>query len=411
MTGSWRTKLEKLGGEKRIHYSLDRFQEALKDAGNPQAGLKSIVIAGTNGKGTTTLLVSRALQLQGYRVATYLSPHLQLLTERFLEQLVPWSLERFDKLCEAAWPFAEKHQLSYFEFLTLVFFLDCAQNSPDFAVIEVGLGGRLDATNVTNPLGTVITNIDWDHMDYLGNSLEKILSEKMGILRERVSVTTGIEQPELLKQLQEFCEPRKIAVHKSTQVAQHVKEKSWNGQWVELDGQEVFLRNPSSGALKNAALVYLFLKENFPEIDTTVLKKTFSSLNHPGRFEIVSEHPKVILSGDHNLAGMKTLTNVLKELKAQELYCICGFSPDKNASEMLKMIQPFCKEVTLTKCSRARGEYAGDYETLARFEADPQKAVQVMLQKMNPDDVLLVTGSLYLVGEVRANWKKEIVFY
>lgn len=398
---SWESFLERLGGEKRIHYSLENLLGALKESGNPEKTVKSLVIAGTNGKGSTTLLISEALKLQGFRVATYLSPHLQHLRERFQDGLIPWSIERLEQRIEALAPLAEKWKLSYFEFLTLIFFEDSAQTKPDFNILEVGMGGRLDATNVTNPLGIVLTNISWDHSEYLGNSLEKILREKMGVLRSGVPVISGLAEPDLRNSLVKECERLACPLFFSDSISRKVVQKSWNGQEVLIDGQSFFLRNPSIGALENAATAYLFLRKVFPEIEISTLQSAFRSMVNPGRFEIVQENPRIVLSGDHNVAGMRTLTETLRELKAKNLFVLCGFSPDKEASQMIEALRPFSKELLLTRVPRARGIYDETYQKLANYEDDPLEAFEQLKKKLSSSDTLLVTGSLYLVGAIR----------
>lgn len=402
---SWETFLEQLGGEKRIHYSLENLSRALKDAGHPEKTVKSLIIAGTNGKGSTTLFLSQALKLHGYRVATYLSPHLQHLRERFQDGLVPWSVERLEGQVRALAPLAEKWKLSYFEFLTLVFFVDSAQTKPDFNVLEVGMGGRLDATNVTHPEGVVLTNISWDHSDYLGDTLEKILDEKMGVLRPGVPVISGLVEPELRNHLQQECERLLCPLDFTDSVSRKVIQKSWGGQEVLIDGHLFYLKNPSRGALENAVGAYLFLRKQFPEISISTLQAAFKAMINPGRLEGVQENPRIILSGDHNLAGMMSLTETLTELKAKNLYVLCGFGPDKDAAQMLQALNPFAQELVLTRVPRARGKYDKTYQTLANYEEDPQKAFEGLRKKLKPSDTLLVTGSLYLVGDLRRLFK------
>ncbi|MFM8268730.1 MAG: bifunctional folylpolyglutamate synthase/dihydrofolate synthase [Pseudomonadota bacterium] len=398
---SWETFLEQLGGEKRIHYSLENLFGALKDAGHPEKTVKSLIIAGTNGKGSATLFLSQALKLHGYRVATYLSPHLQHLCERFQEGLVPWSVGRLEGWVRALAPLAEKWKLSYFEFLTLIFFVDSAQTKPDFNILEVGMGGRLDATNVTNPKGIVLTNISWDHADYLGDTLEKILGEKMGVLRSGVPVVSGLREPELRNHLQRECERSQCPLYFTDSVSRKVIQKSWSGQEVVIDGHSFFLKNPSTGALENAVGAYLFLRKLFPEISISTLQAAFKEMKNPGRLEVVQENPRIVLSGDHNVAGIQTLTATLRELSAKNIYVLCGFGPDKDAAQMIEELKPFSRELILTRVPRARGTYNQTYKTLTQYEEDPQKAFEELRQKLKPTDTLLVTGSLYLVGELR----------
>jgi len=403
--------LERLGNEKHIHYSLENIKAALKEAGNPEKTVKSIVIAGTNGKGTTTLLISRALQLQGLRVSTTLSPHLQSIRERFLDGLVPWSVERLENSLKGVLPLVQKYQLSYFEALILAFFMDSSQHRPDFNVIEVGMGGRLDATNVTEPFGVILTNISWDHADFLGDSLEKILKEKMGVFRKNTPVITGIAPSNpLFSILRKECESLSSPLSSAEEVSRKVISKSWSGQHVEIDHEPFFLKNPASYFLENAATAYCFLRKCFPEISLKTIQDAFSSVSHPGRLELVQENPKIILSGDHNEAGIESLIQTLKELGTENLFILCGFSPDKNAKKMTEALLPMSKKLLLTRVPRARGDYSEDYFKIASFEEEPRIALERMTREMGADDILLITGSLYLIGALRDFWKKEVGF-
>lgn len=410
-TSSIEALLERLGDEKRIHYSLENLKLALAEAGEPQKTVKSIVIAGTNGKGTTSLLISRALELQGYRVATTLSPHLQSLTERFLDNLKPWSLERLEENLQKALPLAEKHKLSYFEALLFAFFMDSSREKPDFNVLEVGMGGRLDATNVTDPVAVVLTNISWDHAEYLGDSLEKILKEKMGVFRPHTPVVTGMAPANSLYSiLKAECKRLGSPLVSADVLPRKVISRTWEGQEVEIENQLFKLKNPATAFLQNAITAYCFLKENFPEIPISTLQKAFSSISHPGRLETAQENPRVILSGDHNEAGVEGLVETLQELNAKNLFVLCGFSPDKEAEKMLEALKTFARKLVLTEVPRARGVYPESYSKLAVFEKDPLLALQQVMSEMKPPDTLLITGSLYLVGHLRTHWKKEVRF-
>lgn len=402
--------IRRLGGEKQIRLSLEPLSRALEEAGHPEKTVQSLVIAGTNGKGSTTLWISQALRLHGFKVATYLSPHLQSVRERFLDQLQPWSEERLQKRFQEALGLAEKWKLTYFEFLTLVFFLDSRENQPDFNILEVGMGGRLDATNVTEPKGVVLTNISWDHSEYLGDSLAKILQEKMGVFRKGVPVISGVQEPPLLALLTEKCQELGSSLFLTHQVSRKSLTQTWKGQEIEVDGKAFTITNPSRGSVENAVTAYSALTQWFPEVSLSTLKQAFSTVVNPGRMEVVQENPRVILSGDHNEAGMLSLAATLRGMGAQDLYILCGFSPDKEAKKMLEILKPFARKLVLTQLAHPRGEYPKYYSELAPFEPDAHRALKTLMSEMNQHDTLLVTGSLYLVGELRSQWKQEVGF-
>jgi dihydrofolate synthase/folylpolyglutamate synthase len=210
--------------------------------------------------------------------------------------------------------------------------------------------------------------------------------------------------------LLEKCQELSCEVQLTHSLQKEVKELSWHGQKVMIEGVEFQLTNPSPGTLENAATAFAFLRKNFPEIQIETLQRAFSSVRNPGRFEIVQENPRVILSGDHNVAGIRCLVSTLSELGARDLFIVCGFSPDKEVKDCLSLLRPFARELVLTKVVRARGEYDEEYEKLASFEPLAEKAVGEFLRKMRPEDTLLITGSLYLIGELRALWQKEVTF-
>lgn len=395
--------LERLGAESRMKFSRDRFAHALAALDHPEAGLRTIVIAGTNGKGTVSLLVSAGLRAAGYRVQTYLSPHLQHPRERFLENGEPASLEELNALTATCAPVAEAYDLSYFEFLTLLAFQRARETQPDYLVLEVGMGGRLDATNVTEPVATAITNIAFDHQAYLGDTLDKILTEKMGILRPGVPVFTQLSEP-LRPQLESHAEGQSIAVHYADDVQPQRLRLDWEGQEALLDGHVFRLTNPSHGTLLNAALAYQLLRHT-ADIPVPVLQRAFAGSHNAGRFETVQRQPRVVLSGDHNPAGIAVLTEVLETL-GQKVYVVCGFSPDKPHAAMVESLRPWAKRLWLTSIADKRAELPAGYTTLADYIPDARTAVQKALEHCGPEDTLLVTGSLYLVGEVRGMWFK-----
>jgi dihydrofolate synthase/folylpolyglutamate synthase len=313
-------------------------------------------------------------------------------------------------LCQTYFPLAQQYQLSYFEFLTLLFFVHSSEAKFDINVIEVGMGGRLDATNVTQPHLTAITNIGWDHSEYLGDSLGEILKEKMGILRNTVPVVSGLRQKDLREQLKSDCERLNSPVFFSDSIPRESRSWNWSSQEVLIDGNPFSLNNPTWGTLENATLAYLLLKTGFPEVDLSVIQKAFSATVFPGRFERIQKEPQIILSGDHNEDGVRVLVEMLKKLDSKNNFVLCGFSPDKKADKMIEMLKPHAKEILLTEVPRARGVYAENYGTLAPFEKDPHKALSLMESKLNKDDTLIITGSLYLVGELRKKWFPKVNF-
>ncbi len=401
--------LESFGTERRIHYSLDRFQEALVAVGNPHKSVKSLVISGTNGKGSTTLLTAAALVEAGFNVGTYLSPHLQQVNERVLHNLSPVSALSLIGLAQELHKVGKKYELSYFEFLTLLYFVWAERAKLDFSVLEVGLGGRLDATNVTDPIACAITNIDFDHQQYLGDTLPQILSEKLGILNSEGLLFTGIHDVALLAQVEKRCEELDAIYYYSRELRKEVISKSWDGQQIRINGHPFSLTNPSTGALHNASLAFLLVRIVFPTIPLSTMQRAFASVRIPGRMEVIQESPRVVLSGDHNPAGIRSLLETLKDLAYSDLHTVCAFSADKPFSEMYRALGSVSKSITLTKI-RPNEPISESYAAMADVAPDPKTAVQTVLAKAKPTDTILVTGSLYLIGEVRSLWRERVEF-
>lgn len=392
--------LATVGAEKHIHYSLDRLKEALKSLGNPQESVYTFVIGGTNGKGTTALYLSAGLRQAGYRVATFLSPHLNCPTERFLYNLKPAQAQDLAGLAQGLLPTAQKYSLTYFEFLTLINFVWVKELQPDFLVLEVGLGGKLDATNVTRPIACAVTNIGLDHQQYLGPTKEKILQDKLQILPPEGLLFTGIEEPELLSQVSEYCDSIDAIYYYSKELRVVRLETHWQGQKITINDYPFSLNDPSIGTTKNAALALLMLRICFPKIPIESHQRAFSQVRNPGRFEVISQSPRIIFSGDHNLEGVESLLQTLNQLDPKRLFTLCAFSLDKPYSQMYSRLKEISSELLLTKTQRYDA-VPDDYRQMGNYCEDPLQALGSLRSKLGPDDTLLVTGSLYLVGQLR----------
>lgn len=405
-------KLEGISNERVIHYSLDRFHSVLNAVGNPEKSVKTMVTAGTNGKGTTSLLLSSAIEASGARVGTYLSPHLQSPNERLLHNLVPVEEAEFEALVDEFKPLADKFRLTYFEFLTLVAFLWAQRAELDFLVLEVGLGGRLDATNVTTPIASLITNIDWDHQQWLGDSLEAIFNEKFAVVPPESLCFTGIKQRKLGEELIRRCDAIDTIYYftRELRVVEGIS-RDWFGQSFSINGFPFSSVCPTPGAVQSTLLAYLAARIVFPKLSVPQLQEAFARVKNPGRFEVVQEDPLVILSGDHNPAGVECLLQTLEQLpKKGDLRILCAFSPDKPFQAMFERLKNVASEITLTIIPRLRDALPASYFEMAKVHYDPVEALESLILRSGKDDVVLVTGSLYLVGEVRSLWKRRADF-
>jgi dihydrofolate synthase / folylpolyglutamate synthase len=402
--------LARLGVERRINYHLGRFQSALEAVGHPEKNVYSLVITGTNGKGSTSLNLSSVLTHAGFKVGTYLSPHLQHPSERFLIDLVPIDPLELTELAVEHFAIAEQFQLSYFEFLTLLNFVRAVRESIDFLVLEVGLGGRLDATNVTRPLAAAITNVDLDHQAYLGNTREAILRDKLGILRPEGLFFTGITDPALLAIVEETCLAQDAIYYYSKELRVGDRKVSWKGQTFTLNGHPLETSNPSVGSVQNAALATLMIRILFPKLSLSTIGEGIKRVLTPGRMEVVQDRPRVVLSGDHNPAGIRCLKETLQSLPSSRIITIAAFSPDKPAREMIGELKTFSEELWLTQISQFASSTPPEYSTLGNYRPDPRRLVEAIVERADPSDTVLVTGSLYLVGEVRSLWQNRVQY-
>jgi dihydrofolate synthase/folylpolyglutamate synthase len=252
-----------------------------------------------------------------------------------------------------------------------------------------------------------------DHQPYLGDTLSKILDEKMGILRPESLVFTGIEDPALLEQLEKKCAELDAVYYYSKELRVAPSPQSpthWNGQTFQINDFPFRITNPSPGARKNAALAFLFLRICFPKIPVSLVQKAFAEVVNPGRMEVMQENPRVILSGDHNPAGIECLRETIQSLKPHRLLTLCAFSPDKPYQQMWQAISAFSDETFLTQVSRLKQSTAESYKKMAPLEPEPLRALENILARSHKDDTILVTGSLYLVGELRRFWQDKCRF-
>lgn len=403
--------LGQFGAERRSKFGLDGFKEALASLGNPEKSVHTIVIGGTNGKGTTALLLSATLTEAGFNVGTYLSPHLQSPNERILDRMKPVDENMLHSLGLEILPTALKFKLSYFEFMTLLCFYWAHKKKMDLLILEVGLGGRLDATNVTDPLASAITQIDLDHQDILGSTKEDILSEKMGIINSEGLFFTAEKDTNLLKIMENRCTELDTIYYYSTEILAEQQAYDWTSQRVMLNEIPFTLTSPTLGMLESARLAFLMIRIVFPKISIATIQKAFANTVNPGRFETVSLNPRVILSGDHNLAGLDCLEEALDRMSPKSrVITLCAFSPDKPREEMYKRLKSLSSILYTTKAKPEHPAPTNSAQVLGEWIEDPIAAIKKVISEAKENDLVLITGSLYLVGSVRSLWRKKVSF-
>ena len=400
------------GGE--IDLRLDRMNQAVALFDHPEKRFPSIHIAGTNGKGSTAAMLHRILSLAGYRTALYTSPHLVSFTERIRvgdEEIRPNEVveiaEEIEKRTASA-----GIGLTFFEFITVLAFVYFARQRVKIAVIEVGLGGRLDATNLITPLVSVITTISKDHEAYLGSDLLSIAREKGGIIKPSVPVVCGAvsgEVRELLKKI--AADNRSPAYFLSSGYSFFLKDEGlfdYTGMTERLPNLSLALRGRHQRANAAAALAALELaSRNFP-VSEQAIREGLKTVSWPGRFELVGENPTILLDGAHNGEGVKALAQAIQEFrKGESVKFLFASMADKDWRLMLDTLVPVAREFVLTRVDMDR---SADPRDLAAYlgqrvpfqlAPDARAGLDALLRGADPSDTLVVAGSLYLLGEIR----------
>lgn len=401
--------LEKTG----IIFGLDNIKSILNAINNPQEKLPFIHIAGTNGKGSVASMLSSILKCSGYRVGKYTSPHLIRFNERIVVDEKAIDDREVCELAESIKDRIEKQGIgknfSYFDFTTAMAFEYFYRQGVDIAVIEVGLGGRLDSTNVINPILCVITNVEIDHTDFLGVTVEEIAKEKAGIIKRDIPVITGasgIALEVIEKRASELGSPvcRKDYEFSYRKIKEHTIEFSYKDKIYK----DVFVNLKGDHQLFNASLALCavcVLEEKGFHVTHDGIYGGLAKIDWPGRLEKIREAPEIILDGAHNTHAIKALIKFMREhYRERKKVIIFGVMADKDYKGMLNEITSEVDTIifTMAETRRALSPYI-----LAKF-VDKCYITDCVLDALKTakhiareDDVILVTGSLYIVGEAK----------
>lgn len=400
-----------------IKPGLERITELLSLLGNPQNACPSVHIAGTNGKGSTAAFISSVLAKAGLKTGLYTSPHLIRFNERIRVSGSLISDREIRELVEAVRTASKKMRgkdaLTFFEFTTVMAFLYFKLKKADIAVIETGMGGRLDATNVITPLVSVITNIALDHTEYLGDRVEDIAREKAGIIKCRVPVITGETAEKPLKVLRDAARKsgsRLLSLGRDFSITERGAGFDFTGPNLKLKGLKTSLRGVHQG--KNAACALAAigaLKESGFAIPVSALRAGLKEAAWPGRVDILSKRPLVILDGAHNPSGASTLKAALNGLKYEKLILVLGIMNGKDIDGILRELAPMAYKVIITRPLTERAASLDLLEKkLARYSKPVSRAGTVKdacksaLIEAGTAGSVCVTGSLFTVGEALA---------
>jgi len=421
-------------------FKLDRMRQLLARIGDPHLGLKAVHIAGTKGKGSTAAMISTVLQAAGYRTALYTSPHLKRLEERFVIDGGCLPEAEFVAICAELLPVVERMDqeglsggigggLTFFEITTALGFLYFARHSVDIAVLEVGLGGRLDSTNVCRPEVSVITSISYDHTKQLGSTLAEIAREKAGIIKPGVPVIAGVMGDEAQQVIEQIArEQNSPLVQRGRDfdfagmgysAAAHAErfdywERMENSQ-AQLAGLEISLLGThqcANAAVAIAALRQLSTKNwSIPE---AAIRQGLSAAKCSARIEILGKNPPVILDAAHNVASVQALVDVLAEqFPRTKPTLIFASSRDKDVAGMMKVLLPACETLILTRyVTNPRAMETAELEWIARQAAEqmsssPPKiiveqtpAAAWQLASSIGSELICITGSFFLAADM-----------
>ena len=404
-----------LGNElKTAKFGLERIRTLLEALGNPQDRCRCVHVAGTNGKGSTCAMIESALRAAGRRTGLFISPHLNEPTERISIDGRPATVERFTDAFNRVHQMAEKlldagtidlHP-TYFETVTTMGFLIFAEAATDMVVLEVGLGGRLDATNVVHPDLAVITQIDFDHEKFLGISLEAIAGEKAGILKKGVPAVFSRQRAEVVPVLDRRAGELGIAVSRTRDCAISDLELHARGSRFTL-GNTLHIDCPLAGEhqVENAATAALALKQL--GLGDAAIETGIAQARWPGRLELISQRPEIVIDGAHNPAGARALAAYLDRFYARRrVRMIYGAMRDKAVEEVCGILFPRAQEVIATAPEQPRALHPEAILQVAehpniRTAPNLRQALDLVADAA-PDDAIFITGSLYLVGEARA---------
>ncbi|MCW5205541.1 bifunctional folylpolyglutamate synthase/dihydrofolate synthase [Desulfobulbus sp. F5] len=406
----------------KIKLGLDSMNHFLARLGNPQSRLKCIHIAGTNGKGSVGATLHSLLTAAGYKTGFYTSPHLSSVRERFKIDDTYISKKDFARLISKIEAMLDGRQITYFECTTALALLWFAEQEVDFAVLEVGMGGRLDATNVVTPLVSIITNVSMDHEQHLGDTLAKIATEKAGIIKQGVPVVSAVADDDSGEVIRQTCAERQAPL---LLFGRDFDGNSDGNVWQYrgLDGQKLHnLPMPLKGghqisncslALAAVQLLQRLLQRQGWTMSEEHVRIGLAQTRWPGRLEYfrTAQGQQFLLDGAHNPAGAAALKAALiNDFPRQRLLLVWGAMADKDIQTTLRDVAPLADVLILTKA--AESERAAHPKQLAAVlpetlqakatcAASVQVAIEQAKKMATQDDLICISGSLYLIGTAR----------
>ena len=410
---------------------LDRMEELLRRLGNPQDDLKVIHVAGTNGKGSVSKYLEEGLSACGYKMGLYTSPYIETFNERIRYDGADISDEDLEYYGQKVVSAAEAmvadglDSPTEFEVVTAIAFLYFAGRQADITILEVGLGGIGDSTNVVkHPLASVITSISYDHMAQLGSSLAEIAVNKAGIIKTGCPVIANVPQRDAAKIIarKAYAMGSRLydisgihaAVFDETPFSQKVSmelyEKSYSDVEISMVG-----RHQAENLKTALATLEILRKSGAVKLDREALYEGLKRARQPGRFEVISEDPVVIIDGAHNEAGAQALQETMAQhFAGKKILLVAGILADKEIDSIVKFLTKITDHIIVTEPDNPRklaaeklAEHVADFGAAAEVVSDVEAAVHRAKELADGYDVILFAGSLYLIGDVRRLWRNE----
>jgi len=412
-------KIYKLG-RFGIKLELDTIKNILQQLDNPEKKYNLVHVAGTNGKGSTATYIASILQKAGFKTGVYTSPHLVNFNERMTINGRQISNDDVVKAYEAVHQAdTGERKATFFEIATAMGFYYFAKQNVDWAVIETGMGGRFDATNVIEPKVSVITNLSIEHTDYLGNTIKALAKEKGGIIKAGVPVVTAVSQPSGLKVIKAKAKQTSSALHiykKDFSIRKNPKLNTYNYNGLKHNFHHLIKPLPGAHQKENLSLALAACELILDNIDETLVKKGLSITKWPGRLEHVQDKPLVIIDGAHNLKAARVLGKYLSTtLKEKKLTLVLGILDDKPYEKMLESLVPYAHNIIITKAKIDRSlDPSILKEAVQKITNNPvaiiedvKNAVSHAIDISKDEDAVCIAGSLYVAGEARAKFKIE----
>ncbi len=403
---------------------LLRMEKLMEKLEHPEKNIRAIHVAGTNGKGSTVAFIRSVLQEAGYTVGTFTSPYIITFNERISVNGTPISDEEWRTLVNDIKPIVDELDktdagtVTEFEIITACAFLYFAKRADiDFVIFEAGLGGTFDSTNIVNPLLSVITSIGHDHMAILGNTIEEIAGQKAGIIKNSIPVITGVNQPEALGVIEAEADKKQAPYQSLYKTCRLFNEAALpSGESFSLETETKCYENIQTSLIgihqrQNAALAILAAewlnRLEAAAISEEAMRNGLKKASWPSRFERLQSRPLVFADGAHNEEGVETLTETIRQRFADKnVHVVFSALKDKPYQEMIKKLETEADSIHFVsfdfpRASSAEALYNASSLTDKSFDENPDSVKEWIEQKDGADDVIIITGSLYFISEMR----------